>query len=131
MSLCCLCRHTRDLEERLAGVADALAAVREQVAGQGNSLADFKAAEAELRRALADKAGLADVQAVLQSQSAPALLPVRNLPWYCCVVRYQSSGSTNCGKLGHIVYTQRVCGKVRSLSALGGCVLQNNTVLFW
>ena len=65
------------MEERLAGVADALAAVGEQVAGQGNSLADFKAAEAELRRALADKAGLADVQAVLQSQSAPALVPVR------------------------------------------------------
>ena len=59
-------------------MADALAAVREQVAGQGNSLADFKAAEAEMRRALADKPALAHVQALLQAQSAPALVPVRS-----------------------------------------------------
>lgn len=65
------------MQERLAGVAGALAAVREQVAGQANSLADLKAAESEMRRVLADKAGLADVQAVLQAQSAPALVPVR------------------------------------------------------
>lgn len=66
------------MQERLAGVADALAAVREQVAGQANSLADLRGAEAEMRRVLADKAGLADVQAVLQTQSAPALVPVSN-----------------------------------------------------
>ena len=72
------------MQERLAGMADALAAVREQVAGQGSSLADLRAAEAEMRRVLADKAGLADVQALLQAQSAPALVPVSHPAFRCC-----------------------------------------------
>ena len=65
-----------DAEERLAALSSALSAVQEQVEGQGPALGQLQAAEAELRRLLADKAGLADVQAVMQAQSAPALVPV-------------------------------------------------------
>ena len=87
------------MKERLAGMADALAAVREQVAGQGASLADLRAAEAEMRRVLADKAGLADVQAVLQAQSATALVPVRH-PACAAVVTYDVQASSFLGRGG-------------------------------
>ena len=50
--------------------------MREQLASQGQAMGLVQAAEAELRRQLADKAGLADVQAVLQAHSAPPLLQV-------------------------------------------------------
>lgn len=50
---------------------------RDQLASQGQTLADARAAEAELRRVVADKAGLADLQALLHSQSSVPVLPVR------------------------------------------------------
>jgi len=63
----------------LSALSDALAAVRDQLAGQSSALGDLKTADTELRRLLADKAGFADVQAVLQAHSAPNLVPVS--PW--------------------------------------------------
>lgn len=70
------CRINQDADDRLAALCDALTAVQDQLAGQSSSLGELKAAEAEVRRLLADKAGLADVQAVLQAHSAPTLVPV-------------------------------------------------------
>ncbi len=72
----CLFRIKQEAGDRLAALSDALAAVKEQVGGQSRTLGEVRAAEGELRRLLADKAGLADVQAVLQAHSAPPLVPV-------------------------------------------------------
>ena len=71
-----LCRFGQDSEARLANLAESLLGLQQQLAGQGNTLAELQAAEAELRRLLADKAGLADVQAILQASHAPAFVPV-------------------------------------------------------
>ncbi|KAL0045027.1 hypothetical protein WJX82_005766 [Trebouxia sp. C0006] len=68
-------RINQEAGDRLAALSDALAAVKEQVGGQSRTLGEVRAAEGELRRLLADKAGLADVQAVLQAHSAPPLVP--------------------------------------------------------
>ncbi|DBA79439.1 TPA: hypothetical protein ACH3X2_007713 [Trebouxia sp. C0005] len=69
-------RINQEAGDRLAALSDALAAVKEQVEGQSRTLEEVRAAEGELRRLLADKAGLADVQAVLQAHSASPLVPV-------------------------------------------------------
>ncbi|KAL0040320.1 hypothetical protein WJX77_003396 [Trebouxia sp. C0004] len=68
--------RNQEAGDRLAALSNALAAVKEQVGGQSRVLGEVRAAEGELRRLLADKAGLADVQALLQAHSAPLLLPV-------------------------------------------------------
>ena len=83
MSANCYCRNGEgsDAEERLAALSTALSEMQEQVGGQRQVVGQLQAAEGELRRLLADKAGLADMQAVLQAQSAPALVPVSALGW--------------------------------------------------
>ena len=63
----------------MAGLSDAVQAVRDQLAAQSSSLGQLKAAEAEVRRLVGDKAGLADVQALLQAHSQPTLVPVSTL----------------------------------------------------
>lgn len=90
--LFCLFRINQEAEDRLAALSDALAAVKEQVGGQSRTLGEVRAAEEELRRLLVDKAGLADVQAVLQAQSAPPLVPVRFRSLTCCWMLYIFSG---------------------------------------
>ena len=74
------CRSSQDAEAHLAQLSDALTGLREQLIGQCNTLAELCSGEAELRRLLADKAGLADVQTALQASHAPALVPVSALP---------------------------------------------------
>ena len=88
----CLFRINQEAGDRLAALSDALAAVKEQVGGQSRTLGEVRAAEGELRRLLADKAGLADVQAVLQAHSAPPLVPVRFCSLACCRMLYIYSG---------------------------------------
>ncbi len=88
----CLFRINQEAGDRLAALSDALAAVKEQVGGQSRTLGKVRAAEGELRRLLADKAGLADVQAVLQAHSAPPLVPVRFCSLACCRMLYIYSG---------------------------------------
>lgn len=69
-------RINQDAEGRLAGLSDAVQAVRDQLAAQSSSLGQLRAAEGEVRRLVGDKAGLADVQALLQAHSPPTLVPV-------------------------------------------------------